>query len=268
METGLCPLCQKPKAIVDSHLIPKAVYPYCRDAEGNTIVINPNFLGFSDRQLHTPLLCTDCEDILNKGGEAWLMPLLAEYDEKFPLHEMLIRYPPDIIESDAACYAGARNADIQCEKLSHFAMGIFWKASVHSWRQATTEPIIDLGSYGESVRTFLLGESLFPSEMVLTVGVLPAPTKLTIFQLPERDGESRWHNFSFYIPGIKFVLAVGGSARAELNESCFVHNQGHPILLMNFSGPMHQRLREELTSPRNIHKFERLGKRIKRPPEQ
>jgi hypothetical protein len=56
LETGLCALCQKSKAIVDSH----------------TIMINPDFLGFSDRQIHTPLLCTDCEVILNKGGEAWL----------------------------------------------------------------------------------------------------------------------------------------------------------------------------------------------------
>ncbi len=102
METGLCPLCKKAKEIVDSHLIPKAVYPYCRDPEGNTIVINPDFLGFSDRQIHTPLLCLDCEDILNKGGEGWLMPLLAEYDGKFPLHEILTRYPPDVTDGDAA----------------------------------------------------------------------------------------------------------------------------------------------------------------------
>lgn len=265
METGLCPLCLKTKEIADSHLIPKAVYPYCRDPDGNTIVINPDFLGFSDRQIHTPLLCFDCEDVLNKGGEGWLMPLLADYDGKFPLHDILIRYPPDVTDSNAACYAGARNAEIQCEKLAHFAMGIFWKAAVHSWRRATREPIIELDPYREPVRTFLLGESAFPSEMALTVGVLPAPSKLTIFQLPERDGETRWHNFSFYIPGIKFVLAVGGAAGAELKEACFVGNPGHPILLMNFSGPMYQRLREELTSPKNIHRFEKLGKRIKRP---
>jgi hypothetical protein len=55
MGSGLCPLCRATKEIADSHLIPKAVYPYCRDPQGNTIVINPDFLGFSDRQIHTPL---------------------------------------------------------------------------------------------------------------------------------------------------------------------------------------------------------------------
>lgn len=193
------------------------------------------------------------------------MPLLAEYNGNFPLHEVLKRYPPDVADADAASFAGARNADIHCEKLAHFAMGIFWKAAVHSWRRATTEPIIQLGPYREAVRTFLLGESPFPSEMALTVGVLPAPTKLTIFQLPEREGETRWHNFSFYIPGIKFVLAAGRSVTQEMGDACFIRNRAHPILLMNFSGPLYQRLHEELTAPRNIRKFEKLGKQIKRP---
>jgi hypothetical protein len=265
MEMGLCPLCKKPKTIVDSHLIPKAVYQYCRDPEGNTIVINPDFLGFSDRQIHTPLLCLDCEDILNKGGEGWLMPLLAEYDGKFPFHEILTRYPPDVTDGDAASYAGTRNADISCEKLAHFAMGVFWKAAVHSWRGGKTEPMIQLGPYREPVRTFLLGESAFPSHMTLTVGVLPAPTKLTSFELPDSEGLTEWHNFSFYIPGIKFVLAVGKSLTPEMKNACFVGNQGHPILLMNFSGPMYKRLREVLTTPRNVKKFEKLGKQIKQP---
>ena len=265
METGLCPLCKKTKKIADSHFIPKAVYAYCRDSEGNTIVINPEFLGFSDRQIHTPLLCFDCEDILNKGGEAWLMPLLAEYDGKFPLHEMVTRLAPEITDGDADCYAAVRNSAIECEKLTHFAMGIFWKAAVHSWRRAKTEPVIELGAHREPVRTFLLGESVFPSHMALTVGILPAPTKLASFELPAREGQTDWHEFSFYIPGIKFVLAVGKSISPDVTNSCFTGNRGRPILVMNFSGPMYQRIRGELTSPKNIEQFERLGKRIKRP---
>jgi hypothetical protein len=265
MESGLCPLCKKTKEIADSHLIPKAVYPYCRDPQGNTIVINPDFLGFSDRQIHTPLLCFDCEDILNKGGEGWLMPLLAEYDGRFPFYDILTQKSPDGADGNATAYAAARNDEIKCEKLAHFAMGIFWKAAVHSWRGGRTEPIIELGPYRESVRTFLLGESAFPSHIALTVGILPAPTKLITFQLPESGGQTKWHDFSFYIPGIKFVLAVGRSVTSELEDACFVRNRAHPILLMNFSGPMYQRLREELTAPRNIQKFKKLGKRIKRP---
>jgi len=265
VETGLCPLCKKTKKIADSHFIPKGVYAYCRDSEGNTIVINPDFLGFSDRQIHTPLLCFDCEDILNKGGEAWLIPLLAEYDGKFPLHEIVIRLPPESTDGDADCHAAVRNSAIECEKLTHFAMGIFWKAAVHSWRRAKTETVIELGGYRESVRTFLLGESAFPSHMALTVGIVPAPTKLAVFELPTMERQTGWHEFSFYIPGIKFVLAVGKSISPDVTNSCFTGNAGRPILVMNFSGPMYQRIRAELTSPKKVEQFEKLGKRIKRP---
>jgi hypothetical protein len=265
MATGLCPLCLKTKEIADSHFIPKAVYPYCRGPEGNTIVINPEFLGFSDRQIHTPLLCFDCEDILNKGGETWLMPLLAEYDGKFPLHEMVTQLPPEISAGDADCYATVRNSAIECEKLTHFAMGIFWKATVHSWRRATAEPVIELGAYREPVRAFLLGESAFPSHMALTLGILPAPTKLASYELPAREGRTDWHEFSFYIPGIKFVLAAGKSISPKVNNSSFTGNLSRPILVMNFSGPIYQRIRGELTSPKNIKQFEKLGKRIERP---
>jgi hypothetical protein len=122
MERALCPLCKKAKDIADGHLIPKAVYPYCRDPQGNTIVINPDFLGFSDRQIHTPLLCFDCEDILNKGGEGWLMPLLAEYDARFPFYDILTQKSPDGVDGNATAYAAARNDEIKCEKLAHFAM--------------------------------------------------------------------------------------------------------------------------------------------------
>lgn len=88
METGLCPLCKKTKKIADSHFIPKAVLSRLGREHD---CINPEFLGFSDRQIRTPLLCFDCEDILNKGGEAWRMPLLAEYDGKFRLPSDLLR---------------------------------------------------------------------------------------------------------------------------------------------------------------------------------
>ena len=265
MEKRLCPLCLKTKEIADSHFIPKAVYPYCRDPEGNTIVINPDYLGFSDRQIHTPLLCFDCEDILNKGGEAWLMPLLADYDREFPLHEIVTRLAPQITDGDANSYAAVLNPSIDCQKLTHFAMGIFWKAAVHSWRRATTEPVIDLGEYREPIRRFLLGEITFPSDMALTIGILPAPTKLITFELPLRGEQTQWVDFSFYIPGIRFVLAVGTFVTSELKDACFVQNPAHPLLVMNFSGPIYQRIRAELMSPKNVKRFESLGKRIQRP---
>jgi len=83
-------------------------------------------------------------------GEQWLLPLLATIDAKFPLLDMIERFPPDIVddvEDDLRGYAAAQNPEIKVEKLAHFMMGVFWKAAVHSWRGDSKEPAIGLGPY-------------------------------------------------------------------------------------------------------------------------
>jgi hypothetical protein len=79
---------------------------------------------------------------------------------------MLVKCPPDVVEGDSALFAAAKNPDIDVAKLTHFAMGIFWKASVHSWSKEKTDPPVDLGKYGERVRRFLRRSvSILPREV-------------------------------------------------------------------------------------------------------
>jgi hypothetical protein len=61
-----------------------------------------------------------------------------------------------------AVYLATQNPEIEVEKLTHFALGLFWKASVHSWRGDTTRPRIDLGPYSEEIRKWLRGQNAFP----------------------------------------------------------------------------------------------------------
>lgn len=48
-------------------------------------------------------------------------------------------------------------------------MGIFWKASIHSWRGRTQTPMIDLGAYSDAIRLWLRGECTFPKHVSLWV---------------------------------------------------------------------------------------------------
>src|SRR5439155_19445344 len=78
--------------------------------------------------------------------------------------------PPEGMQAGVATYAAANNPHFEITKLTHFALGIFWKASVHSWeKRKQIEPRIDLGPYGERLRKFLRGESSFPNNMALTI---------------------------------------------------------------------------------------------------
>lgn len=127
-------------------------------------MLSPEIIIESDRMLHDYVFCDDCEDIFNKGGESWVLPLLARLETSFPLYDLLTKQAPSQVLDETKIYLAARNPEIQSGKLIHFAMGIFFKAAVHSWSGSKTEPWINLGPYTERLRTFVLGETPFPEQ--------------------------------------------------------------------------------------------------------
>jgi hypothetical protein len=162
--------------------------------------------------------------------------MLATFQGAFPFFDVLQRVPPDAVDGGSRIYAASRNSEIDTSKLAHFAMGIFWKASVHSWTGNDTAPLIELGGCGESVRTFLLGQAPFPKEMVLIMGVAPPPVAMTAFYYPYRGSESDYQNFLLYVPGIEFALLVGRGIPAEKKQCCLATHPLHPILVSDLSG--------------------------------
>jgi len=230
-----CPLCLKIKQIVSSHLMPEAMYRFCTPAGGHPISISSQFVIESDHQRQDYLLCEDCENDLTRAGESWLLPLLPPYKGSFPFYDLLTKFLPGTINGDAAVYATVTNPEIRWEELIHFAMGVFWKAAVHSWSGSCTETLIDLGSYTERVRKFLRYEAGFPEHLALMIGVLPPPAQLISFYNPYQGSKKEWHNFLFYVSGIEFCLAAGKAVHARDRNNCFACNPAHPIVVADFS---------------------------------
>ncbi len=257
-----CPLCLQTKDVVSSHLMPARMYDYCRPPGGHSISISSDLVIESDRQLQDHLLCRECEDNLNKGGETWLLPLLAQYQGPFPFYDLLTKVHPDVVDGDRAGYAAAKNPEIHADKLIHFAMGVFWKAASHSWSGSRTEPMIDLGPYAEPIRTFLRGETGFPEHVALMIGVLPPPAQLISFHNPYRGSNTEWQNFLFYISGIEFSLLVGDAVEGTLRESCFASNPARPIVVFDFSKDIEGIIKQVWT---NARKAKNVEKYLKKP---
>jgi hypothetical protein len=194
---------------------------------------------------------------LNDGGERWLLPLLARIDQTFPLLDIIEKFPPDQVDGEWKGYAAFRNPEIAVDKLIHFAMGVFWKASVHSWTGSSREPRIELGPYRERVRTYLRGETPFPEYMGLVVGILPRDKALISFNQPYRASAERYHNFVFYVPGVQFVLSVGKQILDDTPDICFASNWAHPILVADFSEDVKGLFRRIATK---AHKSQKLLK--------
>jgi hypothetical protein len=268
MLTGKCPLClQTTKEIVSSHLIPAAIYKRLRRENSEPVRITSRHAVQTSQQIQCPLLCLDCEHMLNRGGEDWLLPLLPTADGTFPLYDILFKSPPygPVGDAKLKLYAASRTPEIEVEQLAHFAMGVFWKASVHSWGIVQPrESLIDFGSkYREPIRKYLRREASFPQKAALLIAVLPPHAAKIGFVTPVLKSKEKYHLYAFFVQGIQFTLLVGNSVSKEEKEVCFVSNPVHPVLVGDFSHdifnnvlvPMWARAKKS----RNLNKhFERL----------
>jgi hypothetical protein len=257
-----CPMCLVTTNVVSSHLIPGALYKECRLPGGNPVVFNSRLVYESSRQMQSPLLCEACEDVLNNGGENWMIPLFAKADGTFGFHDLLTSVRPAAVVEDTRLYFAAQNPRIDSGKLIHFAMGVFWKAAVHAWVSGQREPLIDLGEYAEPIRKYLKGESLYPRGMALTVGVLPVPVKHLAISAPYRGSHIRVPNFLFYAVGIEFSLLVGGGITDEEREGAISANPGRPIIVVDFSAMLRDITVDVM---KTAHKARNVQKYLKKP---
>jgi hypothetical protein len=258
MPVQKCPMCELQKDVVISHLLPAALYKECSLPGGNPIVFNSKLVIESSRQMQSPLLCAECEEVLTKGGETWMLPLFAKRDGSFVFHDLLTSVPPVATVGNTRVYFAASNPRIDASKVIHFAMGVFWKAAVHSWRGGVIEALIQLGEHTESIRTYLRGESSFPGGMSLIVGVLPAPVKHLAISAPYQGSSPTVTNFLFYALGLEFSLLVGEAIPDDEKAGTISANPGRPILLTDFSPILRDiaaDVMKEAHKARNVHKY-------------
>lgn len=244
MQHGKCRLCLEERPLVRSHLLPRGVYDYVRPPDSNPIVISRELVIQSSRQIQDYLLCAPCDNLLSRRGESWVLPLLARVDGAFLFSDILHEQAPDLVDGDTRVYFATKNPKIDVPKLVHFALGIFWKASVHPWRGNRKQNLISLGRYGEPVRLYLLGQGPFPQNMSLTAAVLSQPVTLIAANIPYRGSTREYHNFLFYVSGLYFGLYVGKGISAASRSGCFVANPNHPIIESEFETTLRRVTRE------------------------
>jgi len=230
-QRGICKLCLKEKDLQDSHLLPAAIYKQFRDPElpnPNPLLTRKTIALQTSAQLSDYVLCRGCEDLLNKQGENWVVRNIAHKDN-FPLLEALQRGKPVISGGGVAVYAGAEIPQLNMDKLVYFALGIFWRASVHRWRLLGGNPVqIDLGKYGPAIRQFLLGIQPFPQNTVVLIFVSHTNTPL-LSTFPYLEHKRGYHSFSFYVPGMQFKLKTGKMIPEQIRFLCAYSNPLRPI---------------------------------------
>jgi len=221
---GKCKLCLRDKPLKDSHLIAAGFYRRLRNPEAdnpNPLVVNKKRATLSSLQVKDYVFCGDCEQLLNRNGEHWVINNCYN-GEDFPLQSALTRLNPAFSEPNIQGFSCAGVPSIHVEKLVYFASSVFWRASVHGWHfKGGTSVSIDLGRrYEESFRLFLTGATPFPEDAAIRVIVSSNPDALGAFYFPCEGRGATDHFYKFAIPGIEFFLFVGKRIPADTRRAC------------------------------------------------
>jgi hypothetical protein len=228
---GRCPLCHQDCELQDSHLLPNAIYRDLRMPElpnPNPIMSTSVQTGPRQEQVKTPLLCGSCEQRFNRGGENWVLANGYRLNGPSRLYEILQQATPLPEHQSGTVYAGGTIPGLDMRQISYFGVSVFWRASLSVWSYpefGERSTFVDLGPYGESLRTYLLGESDLPRDIILWAAVFRTPTPPPVMSFPagHRLPEGYYqHNFD--IPGLSFTLFVGKQIPQKIRELCGIRS--------------------------------------------
>jgi hypothetical protein len=234
---GKCKLCLKEDVdLQKSHLLSQAIYKTLRGENGpknpNPYQISREGSVQSSKQQRTHLLCRPCEAILSKNGENWFFRNGMKADGRFPLADVLRKAQPSVgtLADNTRLYEAGLIPEIDSLAMSHFATGIFWKASVHGWNDDGRVPV-NLFGYADQFRRFLLGEREFPQNAVLTVVVRERGLLDRLTYAPAGSSKGATSSYRFPIPGFNFMLTIGSKIPQRTSQYCFVRGVGKPIVV-------------------------------------
>jgi len=181
-----------------------------------------------DKQVEENLLCLACEDRLNKRGEAYALSQVHD-GKDFPLLDRLKVAMPLRSGAGVRIFSGEA-VGVDTDKLAHFALGVFWKASVHVWRAHDGSPIHhSLGQYEEQTRRYLLQQTGFPADLVLVVTACTDYYSQNNFYFPCEVKGDKVTGSGMLARGIHFRLYVGADLPRVIRESCCVTSFRKPI---------------------------------------
>jgi hypothetical protein len=177
------------------------------------MVFGSGFAYQTSDQAQAYLLCEECEARFRREGEDWVLANCLRPGGRFPLRETLDQAAPAWRDPEIRIYSCTNMAGVSVDAIIYFALSVFWRAAVHRWIIAGHSASIDLGPYEEAFRCFLLHEAPFPGSAALCVLVWARNAELAMN--PNSGNEDGFHYHQFGIPGLAFMLFVGGNLPGE-----------------------------------------------------
>jgi len=235
VQFGICRLCLQQRELRRSHFL--SAFLYRKSLQRGMINPHPVMMTNSRAALTTfqvkdYLLCASCESRFDKYGERWAAGHV--YDGKyFPLLQRLNLSLPLLETSQFLAVSGVA-AGIDTGKLGYFGLSILWRAAAHRWTMLDGQTtLIDLGSYEEPIRKFLLGEAGLPSNIIVVATACTDWLSWGSFYPPCSVPGNPYTTYAFLARGIHFRVLAGNVLPAEIRELCCVASAMKPVFAAN-----------------------------------
>ncbi len=217
----------------------------------NPVVLSGGKLKQVSDQLRGCTFCRNCEQMLSKNGEKWVLANVPDdQGSPFPLQDALIPESPVFIGDGVNLYAGKKIGAFDMCQLIYFGMSMFWRGAARELKSSLGEvaPPVDLGDCYEPIRRFLLGGP-FPDDAAILVYVhnlKPAGNAATtVLSAKNKLAEFSW----FYLNGLGFELYLGKEIPKQIGQLCAYRSpEGFVIVDPEFGKMVRDFLKNHLTS--------------------
>ncbi|MEL2081848.1 hypothetical protein V9Y53_22980 [Klebsiella pneumoniae] len=211
-----CELCGEYSNLVNSHLMPKSLYKVITksfepfDSAPIYASVSNEAVYYTNLQITKKALCPICEDRFNECGEKYVVGKCQHNAYTFDLRKALNNSTPSIFVDDCYYFNCKDIGKINTGKFMYFVASIIWRVTAINWRNKDIEQLYNKlpQEYLASLKSYLLGESLFPNDIYISVCVDNDDIPTPILTLPSGDLSKKMH-ISFFIPGIKFNVYFG-----------------------------------------------------------
>jgi hypothetical protein len=155
-------------------------------------------------------------------------------DGTFLLRDLTLATEPANWAAEQRLYHGTRNAALNIDALRHFAVGVFWKASVTAWHTPAGNVSVrnPLGSiYEEAFRQYLIGKSPFPNSARIMIWLCAESDPPVMMLFPDMRRCPGYHAHRFFVPGLCFQMLVGRVLPPDVSPIWGPHVFEIPILV-------------------------------------
>jgi hypothetical protein len=226
MKIGTCKLCLTDNVpLHKSHLLPAALYRGRKKGKKLEVTTYSGVLE-TDAEIKQPLLCHVCEQRFDQGGEAHVLEAISPKAGKtFRLNDLMrIAYARDSDPSISRFYGP--DFDLEMDKFAYFAISVIWRVTACQWvmQDGTLTQEVNLGTFQENMRRYLLGEIPLPADMAVIVIVCSDLASRKSFFHPAGFIEADCINFRFLARGVNFRVMMGYQMSTYLRQSSCTSN--------------------------------------------